>query len=149
MNALSQRSSACQDLISIEDFEKGAIDPEQFNHEAHAYVAWSYLQRYELLDSITRFCGALRRLTKKLGVESKYHETITWFFMIQIAERKPKPDLDDWQTFKRRNADLFATRPSILSRYYSDQRLGSSIARTQFVLPDRLPLPIGSNRGFS
>ena len=139
MSDLHQPFSACQDLISIEDFEEGAVDPDQFDHEAHVYVGWSYLQRYGLMESITRFSDALRRLTKKFGIESKYHETITWFFMILIAERKPKPD--DWQTFKRCNADLFATRPSILDRYYSDKRLGSSIARTQFVLPDRLPLP--------
>jgi hypothetical protein len=138
MSALPQMTLTCSESIRIEDFERGDVDPEQFDHEAHIFVAWSYLQKHELQESIARFCKALRNLTKKLGVESKYHETITWFFMILIAERKAASE--DWQAFKRRNADLFAKQPSIISAYYSSERLGSLLARTQFVMPDRLPL---------
>ena len=138
MSALPQMNLTCSESIRIEDFERGDVDAEQFDHEAHIFVAWSYLQKHELQESIARFCKALRNLTKKLGVESKYHETITWFFMILIAERKAASE--DWQAFKRRNADLFAKRPSIISAYYSSERLGSQLARTQFVMPDRLPL---------
>ncbi len=138
MSALPRMASACCSSISIDDFERGDVDAEQFDHEAHVFVAWSYLQKYELEESITRFCEALRNLTRKLGVETKYHETITWFFMILIAERKTGSK--DWQSFKRRNADLFSTQPSIIRAYYSSERLGSSIARTQFIMPDRLPL---------
>ena len=138
MSALPQIASTCSESIRIEDFERGDVDAEQFDHEAHVYVAWSYLQKYQLQESIARFCKALRKLTKKLGVESKYHETISWFFMILIAERKAASE--DWQAFKRRNADLFAKQPSIINAYYSSERLGSQLARTQFVMPDRLPL---------
>jgi hypothetical protein len=139
MSALPRMTPTAQGSISIEDFERGDVDAEQFDHEAHVFVAWSYLQKYELKESIARFCEALRNLTKKLGVEAKYHETITWFFMILIAERKAGSK--DWQTFKHRNADLFTTQPSIICAYYSSERLGSSIARSQFVMPDLLPLP--------
>lgn len=139
MAALPQATLHCRAAISIEDFECGDVDSRQFDHEAHVFVAWSYLQKYELEESIRRFCAALRRLTKKLGVESKYHETITWFFLILIAERITKSQ--DWLTFKRRNPDLFGRQPSIISAYFSGERLGSDIARTQFVMPDRLPLP--------
>ena len=138
MSALPCMTPTAQGSISIEDFERGDVDAEQFDHEAHVFVAWSYLQKYELKESIARFCAALRSLTIKLGVEGKYHETITWFFMILIAERKA--GTKDWHTFKRRNADLF-TNPSISRAYYSKERLSSSIARTQFVMPDLLPLP--------
>ncbi len=138
MSALPQIAATCSESIRIEDFERADVDPEQFNHEAHIFVAWSYLQKHELPESIARFCKALRKLTKKLGVESKYHETISWFFMILIAERKAASE--DWQAFKRRNADLFAKQPSIISAYYSSERLSSQLARTQFVMPDRLPL---------
>lgn len=138
MSALPRMTSTCSESIRIADFERGDVDAEQFDHEAHVFVAWSYLQKYQLQESIARFCKALRKLTKKLGVESKYHETISWFFMILIAERKAASE--DWQAFRRRNADLFATQPSIISAYYSSERLGSLLARTQFVMPDRLPL---------
>ncbi len=138
MSALPRMTTTCSESIRIEDFERGDVDAKQFNHEAHVFVAWSYLQKYQLQESIARFCKALRKLTKKLGVESKYHETISWFFMILIAERKAASE--DWQAFRRRNADLFATQPAIISAYYSSERLGSLLARTQFVMPDRLPL---------
>ncbi len=139
MSALPRAVTSCRQSIGIEAFEKGDIDPQQFDHEAHVYVAWSYLQRYDLKESIRRFCESLKRLTKKLGVESKYHETITWFFLILIAERKEKPGSNDWQTFRQQNPDLFATQTSIIGAYYSTERLGSAIAHSQFVLPDKLP----------
>jgi hypothetical protein len=138
MSALPEPAAGFSPAVSIETFEDGSIDPELFDHEAHVYVAWSYLQDLELQDAIARFCTALRRLTIKLGLESKYHETITWFFMIVIAERRSQNESEDWPSFKRRNPDLFATEPSIIRRYYSNELLGGTAARSQFVLPDRL-----------
>jgi len=135
----TRTASPCSASISIEAFEDTAVDPDRFDHEAHIHIGWSYLQLYELEEALYRFSAALRRLTKRLGIETKYHETITWFFMILIAERRSTSASNDWQVFKQRNADLFARRPSIVSNYYSDERLGTSLARTQFVLPDRVP----------
>ncbi len=140
MSALARSASPCGAAISIEAFEDGSVDPAQFDHEAHIYVGWSYLELFELQEAIDRFSAALRCLTKKLSVETKYHETITWFFMILIADRRSISESNDWQVFRQRNEDLFASRPSIVSQYYSDERLGASLARTQFVLPDRVPL---------
>lgn len=137
MSALAREVSDHNALVSMEDFERGSVDPDHFDHEAHIYVGWSYLQHYELDEAIDRFSAALRRLTKSLGIESKYHVTITWFFMILIAERRSGSE--GWASFRRRNADLFAKQPSIIGRYYSPGRLGSPLARTQFVLPDRTP----------
>ncbi len=141
MSAVRQVSSKYGESISIDSFEGGTIDPELFDHEAHVFIAWSYLQQCDLKESIDRFCAALRRLTRKLGIESKYHETLSWFFMILIAERRSESGSNVWQSFKRDNPDLFAKHPSIVRAYYSEERLGSTIARTQFVMPDRLPLP--------
>jgi hypothetical protein len=140
MSARAPSASPCGASISIEAFEDGVVDPDQFDHEAHIYLGWSYLEQFELEEAIDRFSAALRRLTKKLGVETKYHETITWFFMILIADRRSTSESNNWQVFRQCNADLFARRPSIVSQYYSNERLGTSMARTQFVLPDRVPL---------
>lgn len=134
-------AARCRDSICLEAFESASIDAGQFDQEAHVYIAWSYLKQYALPEAIARFCAALRRFTGKFGIESKYHETITWFFLILIAERLASSASGDWQAFRQNNADLFTTGPSLIRRYYSDQRLRASLARTQFVLPDRLPLP--------
>jgi len=45
---------------------------------------------------------------------------------------------EDWFSFHRKHADLFASgADSILNRYYSAELLGSERARTSFVLPDK------------
>lgn len=125
--------------FSIASFEAGTIDADEFDHEAHIYVAWLYLEQYPLLEAVGRFTDAIRRLTVRLGVPGKYHETITWFFMFLIDERRAGLRAGDWFSFHRNNVDLFARgEDNILSRYYSSDLLGSDRAKQSFVLPDRL-----------
>ena len=124
--------------FSIEAFEAGTIDVDAFDHEAHVYVAWLYLERYPLLQAIARFTDAIRRLTVQLGVPGKYHETITWFFMFLIAERRQDNQAGDWFAFRRQNADLFGRgENNVLGRYYSSELLATDRARQFFVLPDQ------------
>lgn len=122
--------------LTIEQFESGSIDSDMFGHEAHVYIGWLYVQQYELADAIARFDVALRHLTRKLGVPGKYHATITWIFLLLIAERLC--DGEDWQTFRTRNRDLIDESRNTLGRYYSEELLFSEAARRQFVLPDQL-----------
>jgi len=135
MTTATSRQPAAPDL-SIEALETGTVDPGRFDHEAHVYTAWLYLQRFETLEAIEKYSAALRRLTMLLGVETKYHQTITWFFLLLIAERRGSAETDNWLQFKARNEDLFCSDPSIFSRYYSSSTLESDFARTHFVLPD-------------
>ena len=121
--------------LTIDDLEQSRIEGGMFDHEAHVYVAWLYLDRYPLTEAIDKFTSALKRLTLKLGVPGKYHDTITWFFMLIIAERR---DSDDWSIFKENNADLFSRDNNVLNRYYSKATLATDAARRTFVLPDRL-----------
>jgi hypothetical protein len=108
-------------------------------HEAHIYVAWLYLQRYPLHEATALFIAALKRLTAQLGIPGKYHETISWFFMLLIAERRGMQSSDDWHSFHRDHADLFARGDeNILNRYYSGELLRSDRARRAFMLPDKL-----------
>ena len=125
---------------TIEQFEALDIVPGNFNHEAHIYFAWSYLQRFDLLTSIERYRSALRRLTEKFGVPDKYHETITWFYLIGVAERAIGEAASDWSRFRDQNPELFARNPSIIRRFYSESRLASEAAKRTFVLPDLSPL---------
>ena len=69
----------------------------------------------------------------------KYNETITWFFMLTIAERRRGDAASDWAAFRKDNPDLFGSGTAILGRYYSDERLWSEDARNLFLLPDKSP----------
>ena len=124
--------------VSIEALENGTIDAEAFNHESHVYAAWLYLDCWPLNEAIVKFCAALRRLTIKLGAEAKYHETITWFFMILISERRAQAEQTSWFAFRRDNSDLVCNAGKTLDRYYSKELLGSEQARQQFLLPDKV-----------
>ena len=52
-------------------FENATIEAADFDHEAHMLVGWWYLQERSVLDALSQFTGALRRLTRKLGMPSK------------------------------------------------------------------------------
>ena len=119
---------------SLDAFERGAIDAASFDHEAHIYMAWLYLGEYPVTEAIERFSNALKSLTRQLGVPDKYHETVTWFYLLLIAERRSKGE--DWDTFRHRNADLFDRSSDVLKRYYQPATLQSDRARKSFVLPD-------------
>lgn len=129
------RSNA-QALPALPDFESATLDPEIFDHEAHVYVAWELLGQDSFLDASVRFTSALRKLTRTLGIEDKYHETISWFFMALIAERRAAMADAGWERFKAANPDLFSNAKGLLGRYYSEERLFSKLAREQFILPD-------------
>jgi hypothetical protein len=124
--------------ITIGTFESGCIVSREFNHTAHIYVAWLYLQRYPTADAISRCTTGLRRLTAKFGVPDKYHATISWFFLLLIAERRTAAPSACWEEFCQKNEDLFCREHNILTRYYSSQLLASERARTSFVLPDKV-----------
>ena len=121
------------------EFKAATVNPEEFDHEAHVLVAWRYLQADDLLVAIEKYSDALKTLTRKLGVEGKYHETITWFYMIAVAERLEKSTRGAWLDFKSVNNDLFAREPSLIQQFYSDAHLMSETARRVFVLPDIAP----------
>jgi len=130
-------NAGAKPAITVDAFEKGTIDPDAFDHEAHVYVAWLYLEHFPVPEAIARFDAALRRLTASLGIPGKYHATITWFFMLLIAERRNNGPDSDWIRFRRDNNDLVSDG-RILQRYYDSDTLVSDRARRTFVLPNRL-----------
>ncbi|MEX2125166.1 MAG: hypothetical protein WD795_14840 [Woeseia sp.] len=145
---MTARARSCAvrrgDAIStIRAFEAGEIDAAGFDHEAHVRIAWSYLQDYPAAIAIARFTSALKSLTTRLAMPHKYHETVSWFFMIVIAnrmaDRLDASQAHDWHTFKTENNDLFEHASALLHRHYSSACLGSTNARQRFVLPDLAP----------
>ena len=102
-------SIPAQPDITLDQFERGDVDPTLFDHEAHVYVGWLYVTHFERDEAIRRFDAALRRLVAKIGAESKYNAMITWLFLVLIADRAR--DDEDWAAFRARNIDLIADRP--------------------------------------
>ena len=139
MNPATGTAGAGPDYPSIEAFEAGKFDPLTFDHRAHVYVGWSYLRDCGLAEAVDRYSAALRRLTSKLGVEAKYNETITWFFLCLISERMAVSPNTNWQEFSSQHRDLCENGVRLLRSYYSSSRLHSAQARRSFLLPDKHP----------
>src|SRR5215470_11193911 len=125
--------------------ENCAISCGDFHHADHVRLAWIYLNNHSLIDAIEHFTRSLRCFAAHCGVAEKYHETITWAYVLLIHERMRRDDAPcGWENFCTANTDLFDWKPSILERYYTPQTLHSNFARRIFVLPDRGISPAGA-----
>ena len=118
----------------VERFEACTLAPEEFHHEQHIYVAWTYLGREPLAAAAQRFITHLKRFADFHGKHGLYHETITWAYLILVNERMAE---DGWDAFRAANPDLF-TGAAGLERYYRPETLRSPRARTTFLFPDRM-----------
>ncbi len=124
-------------LPTVQEFEHGQLTDENFDHVGHVFVTWKMLESASVLETLQRSSIALRRLTKRLGVEAKYNETITWFFVFLIAERRLRKATSTWEQFATENADLMANSKQLLAKFYSPEKLSNVLAQQQFLMPDR------------
>ena len=107
-----------------------------FPHSVHVRIAWLHLRRHPLEEVVSLFPENLRRFTTAKGAPERYHQTITWAFLLLVNERMHRNEVATWSAFAEGNRDLLDRGSSILKRYYRDDTLRSSLARDVFVLPD-------------
>ena len=121
----------------IAGFEACTLPGESFHHEQHVRVAWLYLQRYSVLETLERFSKNLKRFATANGKPNLYHETITWAYVLLINDRISRRPYESWEDFRNANTDLLDWKNSILKTFYSEETLQSELARRIFVFPDR------------
>jgi hypothetical protein len=126
-----------EELIRL--FEAGEVPQEGFHHREHVRAGWWYLRHHPFPEALARFSAALRRFANAQGKPELFHETITTAYMLLINERLDGMPTDGtWDQFAAAHSDLFAWKPSVLTRYYRAETLTSDRARRTFVMPDRL-----------
>jgi hypothetical protein len=120
-------------------FENGTLDPAQFNHRLHLSLAWSYLQRDGFPEGALRFRQHLKTYVAKVGAGGKYHETITWAYMVLLNEELSlrSPAGESFDTMIQRRPDLLDHRNGAIARCYEKSQLDSPEARRVFLLPVR------------
>jgi hypothetical protein len=131
------------DRAFVEAFESGRLSPDLFHHRDHVRLAWIFLRRMPVLDALSRFSDGLKRYATSLGKADRYHQTITWAFLLLINERMARGEAATFEAFAADNADLLTWSPSVLSAYYREETLTSPLARRTFLLPDRLQEELG------
>ncbi len=121
----------------IAQFESGATPADTFHHADHVRLAFEYLGRYPALEALDRFSNALKRFAAAQGKAERYHETITWAYLLLIRERMARAGgFQPWEEFAKQNADLFIWKGGVLAMLYRQETLDSDLARQTFVLPD-------------
>src|ERR1035441_2115661 len=138
----------------IEQFEGGATPSASFHHADHVRLAFEYLRRYPALEALGRFSGALKRFAAAQVKVQRYHETITWAYLLLIRERLARAGAapcssparapparagpaQTWEEFVERNLDLLVWKGGVLRTLYRQETLDSDLARHTFVLPDQ------------
>jgi hypothetical protein len=122
----------------IKQFEDGTTPADTFHHADHVRLAFEYLCRCSALEALGRFSDALQRFATAQGKAQRYHETITWAYLLLIRERIARAGCaQTWEEFAERNADLLVWKGGVLRTLYRQETLDSDLARHIFVFPDR------------
>jgi hypothetical protein len=132
------QTSAMSDVEFLASFESLEIPGSDFRHKDHVRLAWIYLHDSDFAAGAARFCEYFRRFVRHIGAESKYHETITWFYLVIVFERiRAQPASSTWEAFAGSNGDLLDSGMGLLRNRYRNETLSSPLARRIFLLPDR------------
>lgn len=115
------------------DLDQGRLPAGGFDHRAHLHVAWHLARTLPLEEAIARMCGALRRFTAAVGQPGKFHTTLTWAWMVIVAQRMAGER--DFDAFIAANPDLLDARDTI-ARHYPSTVFADPRARRTFVLPE-------------
>ena len=126
----------------LDRFVDTTLPAGQFRHRQHVQVAWLFVRNHGMPAALSEFSSAIKRYADAKGATSLYHETITWAFLLLIADRQARTPVETWDEFEAANPDLLTWKPSILERYYSKELLASELARRTFLMPD-LPVAFG------
>jgi hypothetical protein len=122
----------------IRRFESDTLPGDSFHHGDHVRLAFAYLSECPVLQALERFAEALKRYAGARGKSGLYHETITYAYFFLIRERMARAGTMDWDAFARCNPELLEWKNGILGGYYRDATLQSDLARSVFLMPDKI-----------
>lgn len=123
----------------VAQFQACTLPPEQFSHRQHLALAWSYLQRDGFPQGAARFRSDLANYVRAVGAAAKYHETMTWAYLVLLNEEMTlrSPRNESFDSMIERRPDLLDHRDGALASCYSKEQLEDPDARRVFVLPRR------------
>lgn len=144
MTAAASRTQPRSDLRAA--FEQCTLSPADFSHRNHLALGWSYLRELGFPDGAARFREQLQAYVAAVGATAKFHETITWAYLVLLNEEmtlRSPPD-ETFESMIQRRPDLLDHRNGALAQCYPQQQLDSDDARRVLMLPRRQPLPLRS-----
>ena len=129
-------------------FEDCSLPLEQWDHRAHVKVAFLYLSDHSFDEAIQRIRTGIKAFNQAKsvpeGATTGYNETTTVAFAHLVAATMSVYG----ELFPTPNADSFCdAHPQLLSKhilrlFYSPERRGDPDAKSRFLEPDLVPLPL-------
>jgi N-formylglutamate deformylase len=128
---------ATSDVELVRAFE--ACEPAlgSLTHVEHLRVAWHYLQHEPLGCAGDRLRSGLQRFAASRGKPERYHETITWAYLVMLAECRHALGCVPFEAVEQHWPALIDHNSGALRSLYSEQQLSSPLAREVFLLPRR------------
>lgn len=118
-------------------FREGTFPPEAFSHEAHLRLAWLLLRRFGRDQALEQACDQIRAFTIRHGAFEKYHHTLTRAAVRLVWDGMQASQPRDFRGLLQACPTLTDGFRELLRTHYSDERLYSEQARTEYLEPDR------------
>ena len=128
------------DAEFLEQFEAKTLNPGYFNHQGHLRLAWLFLNKYDLEVAIEKVTTGISAYATNLGATGKFKHTLTEAIVRIIARRMETQRFGELESFLASNNDLVTNIWGVVNQHYTEERLNSDLAISQFVEPDRLPI---------
>ena len=144
MTELSPPPWRSEDLDFVRSLENGSLPAETFDHRGHLRYAWLLLRAEPLAQVLPRVDAALTRFATLNGAPEKYHQTVTWTYLLVIHELMESDAVysagatESFDTFLCRHPLLSEAVPAFMSRFYARKTWQSQRAAETYLLPDRI-----------
>ena len=134
------------DVTFMQAFEDTSLPFEDWTHQAHLRMAYNYIMEYGWEEAAAHIKRGIRKYNEqhKEKVKVGYHETITMFYVRQVAKAIQDYAVKDatFEDFIADSSNQFLTERHLLYEYYSDERINSKEAAQTYILPDKKQLPV-------
>jgi hypothetical protein len=120
-------------LTLVDRIERCLLGKEEFHHRDHLAVAVAYLYASDFETAMDRMRASLKRFAAHHGVTGLYHETLTRFWLLQVARRLDRSECLE-QSVKTIQERL--DHKNLTFDYYSRERIESKEARETWLKPD-------------
>src|SRR3954470_19159206 len=75
------------DAALVARFEALDLAPAVFRHREHVRIAFAMLVNADLAEASLRYRRGLLRFVDAAGAGAKYHETLTWAYLVIVQHR--------------------------------------------------------------
>ena len=133
--ALTVASADLTDEVFLAAFQRCELPLAMFRHGDHLRFAWLTLHRHGFEQALEVVEDGIRQFATHYGVAKIFHETMTvaWVHLL-ASHREPT-----FSAFLTQNQDVLTIE--LLHRFWTPAVLESAQARSEWLPPDRAPLP--------